>query len=88
MVSAQDITAVLDAGLEQLSLHDARVRAQLLAFLDELQKWNAAYNLTAIRDPREMVTRHLLDSLSVLPWMRGRVIDIGAGAGLPGIVLA
>ncbi len=61
---------------------------QLMAYLAELEKWNSAYNLTAIRDPRDMVVRHLLDSLAVLPHVRGRVLDVGAGAGIPGIILA
>ena len=61
---------------------------QLLAFQAELEKWNFTYNLTAIRDPLEMVTRHLLDSLAVLPLLKGRVLDVGAGAGLPCIPLA
>lgn len=65
------------------------VAEQLLALLDELARWNRAYNLTAVRERAEMLTHHLLDSLSVLPALTGgRVIDVGTGAGFPGLVLA
>ena len=64
-------------------------QAQLIAYLRELSTWNATYNLTAVRDPLAMVTRHLLDSLAVLDFVSGAsVADIGSGPGLPGLVIA
>ncbi len=80
----------LDRGLEALKLDlPAPVRQGLLDYVALLQKWNKAYNLTAIRDPQQMVTRHLLDSLAVVPHLCGeRIIDVGTGGGLPGIPLA
>jgi 16S rRNA (guanine527-N7)-methyltransferase len=67
----------------------AGVQAQSLAYLALLQKWNRVYNLTGVRDAREMVTRHLLDSFAIIPFVAGpRVLDIGTGAGVPGIPLA
>ena len=72
----------------QLALDDAAI-GQLLDYVELLQRWNAAYNLTAVRDPAEMVTRHLLDSLAILPHVHGATLaDLGRGAGLPGIPLA
>ncbi|MDA3876670.1 MAG: 16S rRNA (guanine(527)-N(7))-methyltransferase RsmG [Halothiobacillus sp.] len=63
---------------------------QLGQYLALLAKWNQAYNLTAVRDPSEMVVRHVLDALAVRPWLRtpGRLADIGSGPGIPGIILA
>lgn len=77
-------------GLEalQLALNELQVE-QLLKFIKLIEKWNKAYNLTAVRDLREMVSLHLLDSLAILPHIKlATIADIGTGAGLPGIPLA
>ncbi len=83
----------LDAALATLGVGlPAGAGDRLRAFLALLAKWNRVYNLTAVREPERMVTHHLLDSLAVLPQLAGgpgtRVLDIGTGAGLPGIPLA
>ncbi len=80
----------LDRGISELGLAlPPEARGSMLAYLALLQKWNKVYNLTAIRDPSQMVSHHLLDSLAVLPHLRpGRWLDVGCGAGLPGLVLA
>ncbi|OGB32718.1 MAG: 16S rRNA (guanine(527)-N(7))-methyltransferase [Burkholderiales bacterium RIFCSPLOWO2_12_FULL_61_40] len=85
------------AGLPGLELNDAQI-AGLLAYLDLIQKWTKVYNLTAVRDPAEMLTHHLLDSLAVIVPLRRRLaplalpavrlLDVGSGAGLPGVVIA
>ena len=97
-----DLAASLAAGIEALglSLSDAQ-QQQLLAYLALIQKWNKVYNLTALRDPQEMLTHHLLDSLSAIgPLTRHlhtipsfderacALLDVGSGGGLPGVVIA
>ena len=80
----------LAAGLEAMRLQLEQAQRQtLLDYLALLAKWNRAYNLTAVRNPAEAVSRQLLDSLVVLPLLTGsRILDLGSGAGLPGIPLA
>ncbi|TVP44444.1 MAG: 16S rRNA (guanine(527)-N(7))-methyltransferase RsmG [Halomonas sp.] len=84
------VASRLDQGLGQLAITvDAYQREQLLGLLALLHKWNQAYNLTAVRDIEDMVSRHVLDSASVAPFIQGpRLLDVGAGPGLPGLVLA
>lgn len=84
-------SAATQLGLE-LTAHQ---QAQLLAYLDLVAKWNKVYNLTAVRDPDEMLVQHLFDSLSAIPPLRRhtggrpvRLLDVGSGAGLPGVVIA
>lgn len=82
--------SALKQGCEQLGLDlpdDTLV--QLLKYQDALVLWNKAYNLTAIREPSEMLVKHLLDSLSILPYLpQGRLLDIGTGGGMPGMIIA
>ncbi len=71
-----------------IDLPDA-AQQQLLAFRDLLLKWNKTYNLTALRDPDQAISHHLLDSLAILPYVNdGALLDVGSGGGLPGIPLA
>ena len=85
------LTRSLQEGVAQLplSLSDTQI-AQLIDYLALLSKWNAVYNLTAVRDPAQMITQHLLDTLAAVPAFddASNVLDVGAGGGLPGIVLA
>lgn len=80
----------LDQGLATLGITVSQAqREQLVGFIALLHKWNRAYNLTAVRDVEEMVSRHVLDSAVVAPYITGtQLLDVGAGPGLPGIVLA
>ncbi len=85
----------LVAGAAEMGVSlNQRQQELLLGYLQEFHKWNQAFNLSAIRDIRQMLARHLLDSLSVVPWFQqterklARVIDVGTGGGLPGIPLA
>ncbi len=83
-------TITLQAGLAELgiALPDT-AQQQLLEFRDLLLKWNKVYNLTALRDPEQAISHHLLDSLAVLPHIgEGALLDVGSGGGLPGIPLA
>ena len=85
---------LLNEGIEQLGIAvtDAQ-RQKLLDYVTLLGKWNAVYNLTAIRDPRQMLIQHILDSLAIIPFITRRTepqsaLDVGSGGGLPGIVMA
>ncbi|HUH61297.1 MAG TPA: 16S rRNA (guanine(527)-N(7))-methyltransferase RsmG [Candidimonas sp.] len=86
-VAAQQLNVVLD---------DTQVAA-LLAYIEALQRWNRTYNLTALRDPEQMLIQHVFDSLAIVPSFhrvldentgKARIVDVGSGAGLPGVVLA
>lgn len=80
----------LEHGLKQMGLHySLETQQKLVHYIQLIARWNKAFNLTAIRDVEEMVSKHLLDSLVVQPYVEGsRVLDVGSGAGLPGIPFA
>jgi 16S rRNA (guanine527-N7)-methyltransferase len=80
----------LDRGLREMGLHfSVPVQQKLVHYIQLIARWNKTFNLTAIRDVEEMVSKHLLDSLAVQPYLEGnRVLDVGSGAGLPGIPFA
>ena len=84
------LTQLLEEGLAELDAgDDPGLPHRLAAYLGLLARWNEAYNLTAVRSPEDMVSRHVMDSLSILPFIgEGRVLDVGTGAGLPGLALA
>ena len=88
-----DLLDVLHAGAAELHVALTEGQAgQLVDYVALLAKWNAVYNLTAIRDPRQMLIQHILDSLSIVPYLSARpgasILDVGSGGGLPGVVLA
>ena len=89
----EDAASTLRKGAAALGLHPDEAQIELLLdYLRQLEKWNRVYNLTAIRDPVRMVTHHLLDSMTVIVPLRRQasllssVLDVGSGAGLPGVV--
>ena len=90
----KDLRQILVKGAAKMSVNLQETQIEnLLAYIREFDKWNKAYNLSAIRDIRQMVARHLLDSLSVVPFIAkasalDSIIDVGTGGGLPGIPLA
>lgn len=91
--SREALGALLASGAQELGLDLSDTQSNtLLDYVALLAKWNAVYNLTAIRDPRQMLIQHILDSLSIVPHLAGlgpsSVLDVGSGGGLPGIVLA
>ncbi|NQZ52773.1 MAG: 16S rRNA (guanine(527)-N(7))-methyltransferase RsmG [Piscirickettsiaceae bacterium] len=85
-----DLQRPLQQGCETLGIDLTTVQIeQLVAYVQLLVKWNKTYNLTSVRDPAEMISRHILDSLAILPYLTGKtLLDVGTGAGLPGIPVA
>lgn len=96
MSAAATLRPALEAGLRELGLSLSAAQVdQLLAYQDLIAKWNKVYNLTAVRDPKEMLTHHLLDSLAAIPPLLRHsggqsvdLLDVGSGGGLPGVVIA
>lgn len=90
MTTQQDLYCILASGLEALSLNLAdNQQQQLVEFVLLIDKWNKAYNLTSVRCPKQMMVKHILDSLAIVPHLTGEnIIDVGTGPGLPGMPLA
>jgi 16S rRNA (guanine527-N7)-methyltransferase len=90
MATRDALQIQLEQGIAALGLNlPSTAVPRLLDYQALLERWNATYNLTAVRDPAEMITRHVLDSLAILPYVQGaRLADLGTGPGLPGVVLA
>ena len=89
-MTSEALTTALIRGLRQLGEDPAAHPCdRYIEYIGELIRWNRAYNLTAARDPERILSHHVLDSLSVLPYLHGeRCLDVGSGAGLPGFILA
>jgi 16S rRNA (guanine527-N7)-methyltransferase len=95
-MSAMTLKPALEAGLRELGLDLSEDQVdRLLDYLDLIAKWNKVYNLTAVREPQDMLTHHLLDSLAAIPPLLRqtagrpvRLLDVGSGGGLPGVVVA
>lgn len=89
-MATESIRALLDTGLEELALPlSEEQKSKLIEYLSLLLKWNSAFNLSGVKDANEMLSRHILDSLTLVPYMSGkRILDVGTGPGLPGIPLA
>lgn len=89
-MTGDNLRVLIERGIKQLNLDlTGRQVKQLLDYLELIRKWNRSYNLTMVSSPEQMLGRHVLDSLALLPHVQGKtVLDIGSGAGLPGIPLA
>ncbi|BFT32085.1 16S rRNA (guanine(527)-N(7))-methyltransferase RsmG [Alteromonas sp. D210916BOD_24] len=90
MTKQQELHTILASGLEALSLELSDTQQQqLIDYVMLMDKWNKAYNLTSVRDPNQMMVKHILDSLAIVPYLTGNnIIDVGTGPGLPGMPLA
>ena len=85
-----ELDNLLKEGVAQLNIPLTQITLdRILLYVDYLAHWNQTYNLTAIKDKRDMIIKHVLDSLSLYPYLQGsRCIDVGTGPGLPGFMLA
>lgn len=89
-LNTQHLASILASGIDKMGMTvSSQQQQQLIGYVELMHKWNKAYNLTSVREPEQMVVKHLLDSLSVAPFVDGQhVIDVGTGPGLPGMPLA